>query len=99
MGRPVQNSAFTTTIGLMDYAVPGNLKVSPTLASGDFQVSIDGGSFANLATLPTNDPASSPSVTIALSSSEMNGERITIKCIDQTGTKEWADFMFTIHTD
>jgi hypothetical protein len=98
MGRPVQNSAFTTTIALIDKAT-GDLKVSPTLASGDFKVVIDGGAAANLTTLPTNDPGSSTCVTIALSSSEMNGERITIICIDQTSPKEWADFQFTIHTD
>ncbi len=99
MGRPVQNSTFVTTISLDDYANPGNAMVDPTLASGDFKVSIDGGALANLATLPTVEPSGSRLVKIDLSGSEMNGERITIQCVDQTSPKQWADRIFTIHTD
>lgn len=77
--------------------VTGLFKASPTLAAGDFKVSIDGGALANLATLPTNTPASSTMVKFTLSTSEMAGDVITVVCIDAAGS-EWNDAMFTIFT-
>lgn len=95
---PVKGVAFKTAICLEDYANPGNFKANPTIAAGDFKVSIDGGALANLATLPAVEPAGSIWVEIDGSTSEMNGDRIMFQCIDQTSPKEWADFSFTIMT-
>jgi len=95
---PTKNEDFQIQISLEDYANPGNFKSTPTLAAGDFKVSKDGGALANLTTLPTNSPASSVLVTIALSSTEMNADVVTVVCIDQTAPKEWADFVFSIPT-
>ena len=94
----IKGEDFVTYITLEDYAKPGNLKSSPTLASGDFKISKDGGAFANLATLPTVEPSGSVSVKIPLSTTEMNADNILITCVDQTAPKEWADYSFTIIT-
>lgn len=95
---PVKNAAFTCYIALEDLNVPGNFKSSPTIAAGDFQVSKDGGAFANLTTLPSVAPASSEMVQISLSATEMNADNVVVRCKDQTSPKEWADFIFNIIT-
>lgn len=95
---PKKNEDFKIRISLEEYAAPGNFKANPTIAAGDFKVDIDGAGFNNLATLPTVSPASGRSVLIELSSSEMNGDVITVMCVDQTAAKEWADLAISIPT-
>lgn len=95
---PKKNEDFLIRIALEDYGNPGNFKSNPTIAAGDFKVSIDGGALANLATLPSVSPASSIWVLITLSASEMNGDVISVQCIDQSAPKEWADLAFSIPT-
>jgi hypothetical protein len=95
---PKKNQAFTCRIGLDDMSVSGSLKSSPTLASGDFKVDIDGAGFNNLGTLPSVSPSASVGVLLSLSTSEMNGDVITIVGVDQTTPKEWADFFLCILT-
>ena len=95
---PTKNTAWTCNITLEDFINPGLLKTNPTIAAGDFKISIDGGAFANLATLPTVSPASSAGVLIELSSSEMNGDRILVKWEDQTSPPEWCSDSLCILT-
>lgn len=95
---PKKNEDFAIRISLEDYALPGNFKSSPTIAAGDFKVAVDATALANLTTLPTVSPASSVLVLISLSASEMNGDVITVVCIDQTSPKEWADLVISIPT-
>lgn len=95
---PKKNEDFKIRIGLESMASPGELQVAPTIAAGDFKVDIDGGGFTNLATLPSVSPAAGRAVLLTLSASEMNGDVITIQCVDQTATKEWADKMISIPT-
>ena len=95
---PVKNQDFLIRIALEDMASPGSFKSSPTIATGDFKVAIDGAALANLATLPTVSPAASVLVLITLSAAEMNGDVITLVAIDQTATKEWADLVLSIPT-
>lgn len=71
-------------------------KSGPTLAAGDFKVSIDGGAFANLATLPTNTPGTF-SVKFSLSSGEMTGDNILVVASDAAGA-EWCDQCWNIQT-
>lgn len=94
---PVKNQDFKIRIGLEDMANPGKLKASPTIAAGDFKVDIDGAGFNNLATLPSVSPAAGRAVLIELSAAEMNGDVITVQCVDAAGN-EWADLMFSIPT-
>jgi hypothetical protein len=95
---PKKNEDFLIRIALEDYVNPGSFKSNPTIASGDFKVSIDGGSLTNLATTPSVSPASSVLVLLTLSASEMNGDVITVVGIDQTSPKEWSDFVLSIPT-
>jgi hypothetical protein len=95
---PKKNEDFKIRVALEDNDNPGNLQSNPTIAAGDFKVSIDGGSLTNLATLPTISPASSVCVLIELSSTEMNGDVIVVTGIDQTAPKEWNDFLLSIPT-
>jgi len=95
---PKKNEDFQIRISLEDVNNPGNLKSNPTIAAGDFKVDIDGAGLNNLTTLPSVSPAGSVCVLISLSSSEMNGDVITVVGIDQTASKEWSDFFLSIPT-
>lgn len=92
-----KNTAFIFYAGLPSQSAPGTFQSNPTLAAGDFKVSIDGGALANLATLPTVTPSSSKMVKFSLSASEMNGDNITIVCSDAAGA-EWYDVIASIQT-
>lgn len=95
---PVKGEDFVCYIALEDPANPGSFKSNPTIAAGDFKVSKDGGALANLTTLPAVTPASSIWVKITLSATEMDADNVAVQCIDQTATKEWADYAFSIPT-
>ena len=95
---PVKGQDFKIRIALEDTANPGSLKANPTITAGDFKIDIDGAGFNNLATLPSVSPASGVAVLLELSTSEMNGDVITIIGIDQTADKEWSDFFLSIPT-
>lgn len=94
---PKKNTAYVCFAALTDQADTKKVRANPTLAAGDFRVSIDGGSFANLATLPTVTPAAGPAVRIALSAAEMNGDNIVVTCIDAAGA-EWCDQVINLQT-
>jgi hypothetical protein len=88
---PVRAEDFSFRIAVEDYANPGNFKSSPTVAAGDFQVSKDGGAFANLNTLPTVEPAATRWIEVILSATEMTADSVIVQWVDQTSPKEWAD--------
>lgn len=90
MALPKKNTAYQFYTALTDAASPADFKVSPTLAAGDFQVSIDGGSFANLDTLPVVAPAGSVMVQVNLSADEMNGDKVVVHMKDVAGA-EWEE--------
>ncbi len=97
MAAPKKNTAFTFSVGLVAQANRPNFKAAPTLAAGDFKVSIDGGAFANLTNLPTVTPAAGTRVEIVLTAAEMNGDNIYVQCIDAAGA-EWDDVLITFET-
>lgn len=78
-------------------ATTNTFQSNPTIASGDFKVSTDGAALANLGTLPAVTPASSKMVKITLSTSEMNGDNVTVVCSDAAGA-EWRDLVINIQT-
>jgi len=94
---PKKNTAFVLYCGLVSQANTSILKANPTLAAGDAKVSIDGGAFNNLTTLPVVTPAAGTAVKVSLSSSEMNGDNIVVALIDAAGA-EWCDLMISIQT-
>lgn len=94
---PKRGVAFKMYVGLVDQSNTKLLKANPTIASGDFQISKDGGAFANLATLPSANPASGRAVMIDLSASEMTADNVVIQCVDASGA-EWCDQMINLQT-
>lgn len=72
----------------------GALVAAPTLAAGDFQVSKDFGTFANLTTLPTVTPAGTGQLKVTLSAVEMQAANVTLKYHDPDGT--WDDGLIVI---
>lgn len=94
---PKYGTQFIMYVGLESVATAGAFQSNPTLASGDFKVSIDGGALTNLTTLPTVTPASGKGVKIILSASEMTGDNITVVCSDASGG-EWKDLIINIQT-
>lgn len=68
----------------------GQFKVSPTMASGDFKIEKDGGTAANLATLPLVAPAGGSSVDVAFSATELQAKHVVMRAVDQAGA-EWDD--------
>lgn len=95
---PVKNEDFIVYVAMSSATNPVNFQSSPTIAAGDFKVSKDGGALTNLATLPSVEPSGSVMVKITLSATEMNADNVTVVGIDQTATKEWADFILSIPT-
>ena len=75
-----------------------DFKASPTIASGDVKISIDGGALANLSSTPAESTAGSALLVLNFTSSEMAGARIAVKLVDQTTNKEWEDQAFIIET-
>lgn len=82
---------------LAPQSADGTFKANPTLASGDVKISLDGGSFANLTTLPAVTPASGKAVKITLSQAETNADNIVILFSDAAGA-EWCDQLIQIAT-
>jgi len=88
-------SGFIFYVALEDQANAGLMKANPTLAAGDVKISIDGGAFANLGTLPAATPASGVAIKVTLSQAETNGDHLTIAFIDAAGA-EWYDLFVHI---
>ncbi len=95
---PVKNEDFVMYISLADAANSLSFKSNPTIATGDFKVSKNGGALANLTTLPVVTPVGSILVKVTISATEMNTDNVAIVGIDQTSSKEWADFVLSIPT-
>jgi|SRR6267143_392613 len=93
---PKKNAAYKLYVGLVDQSNTKLLKANPTVAAGDFKVSTDGAAFANLATLPSANPATGRAVMVDLSAAEMNGDNVVLQCVDPDS--EWCDLLVNIQT-
>jgi hypothetical protein len=93
---PKKGAQYIFYAGLVSQST-GQFQANPTIASGDFKVSIDGGALNNLATLPAVTPATSRMVKFTLSTSEMNGDNITVVGVDAAGS-EWDEIIVSIQT-
>lgn len=92
-----KNTEYIFYAGLPSQADTKLNQTNPTIAAGDFKVSIDGAAFANLGTLPAVTPAAGKAVKITLSASEMNGDNIIVSASDAAGA-EWCDQLWNIQT-
>lgn len=81
---------------LVDRAT-GQYKVTPTLASGDFKVEKDGGTAANLTTLPSVVPSGGSSIDIPFSAVELQAKHVVLRLVDAAGA-EWNDDAIHIFT-
>lgn len=85
-------AGYTFRIGL--FAQSDNQPISnPVLAAGDFTISLDGGTFANLATLPDVDPDSTYQVKVVLSQAEINANEVFIVYKDVSGAQWHGGFI------
>lgn len=91
---PIKNEAYTFMLGLSSFSSSGEFVSNPTIASGDIQVSQDGGALTNIASLPTS---TGKVVSVVLTASEMNADNVTIVFSDQSGD-EWQDVVANIQT-
>lgn len=92
---PKRATEYIFYVGLVDSASPGLFKAAPTLAAGDVTVSKDGGTAANITTLPTVTPAGGKRVKVTLSSTEMDADNVTVVFSDASGA-EWDDLIVNI---
>lgn len=95
---PTKAAAFEFSVPMKSWASPGLFQDSPTIAAGDFQISKDGGAYANLTNLPTNSPAGSEQVEVVLTTTETNCDRWVVRWKDQTVPPEWVPDTFTVLT-
>jgi len=97
MAGPKKGSAFTFGIALTSIDDTNVFKTSPTLAAGDITVSLDGGDFANITTLPTQIQTSGV-LPVALTAAEMNADLVYVRFHDAAGD-EWQDALVVINTE
>lgn len=91
MAEPERGVAYDFFIPLLDFGT-GEFVDDPTIVTGDFKVSKDGGAFVDLITLPAATPALSSSVKVNLSALEMTANKIVVEAVDQTiPIPQWRD--------
>lgn len=93
---PKRDTEYTFEVGLESIANPGKFQTNVTLVAGDVKVSQDGGSLANIASLPT-EIGTSGLLTVVLSALEMTAYRVGVLFHDVAGA-EWEDLLVTIET-
>jgi hypothetical protein len=94
---PKKNTAFILYCALTAQSDVKTLQPNPTLAAGDVKVSVDGGAFSNITTLPTVTPGAGVAVRVVLTPTEMNGDNVMVTFIDQAGS-QWCDLAISIQT-
>ncbi len=95
--NPKKNAIYIFYVALIDTAARPAFKAAPTLATGDFKVSTDGGAFANLGTIPAVTPAGGIAVKVTLSAAEMDGDNVVVQFIDASGA-QWDQVVITLVT-
>lgn len=96
LNPPQYGYAYEFYVGLISQANTKIFQVNPTLAAGDVKVRKDGGSEANITTLPTV-LGSGKIVKVVLSSTEMAADNVTLQFADAAGS-EWCDLVVNIPT-
>lgn len=92
MSQPIKGQAYEFFLSLTDINDPVFFVTNPTIAVGDFKLSVDGGGLGNITTLPVVTPALSSIVKINLSAAEMNGDKIVVVGKDAAGD-QWGDIL------
>jgi len=92
MSQPIKGQPYDFYLALTDIEDPVFFVTDPTIAAGDFKVSIDGGGLSNLAVLPSVTPSGSQSLKVSLSALEMSGDKVVVIGNDVAGD-EWGDIL------
>src|SRR3990167_1302874 len=92
-----QNSEFILYMGLVDQAARPTFKANPTLAAGDFKLSKDGGTLANLVVLPTVVGTSKLVKVRILGTEAGTAANLSVVASDAAGA-EWDDVIINIQT-
>ena len=92
-----KGEAHILYVALLPQVGGASVQTNPTLATGDFKLSQNGGAFSNLAALPVVTPAGGAAVKISLSAVEMNADSVSILGSDAAGS-EWNDIFIHILT-
>ncbi len=95
MALPYKGIEWHFYVTLVDNANPPEFKVDPTIATGDFKISQDGGAFVNLDANPVTTPSGSIAVKVNLTADEMDADEINIQGKDIAGD-EWQEIFYTI---
>jgi len=89
---PVVGQTYTIGFKVVSVADTDNFQVNPTIAAGDFQISINGAAYENLDNLPTVTPAGGRRIQVVISAAETtaagDGGEIDINGTDGAGD-EW----------
>lgn len=93
-GSILKNTASQFLYAVL-FDASGDILLSPTIAAGDFQVSVDGGAFANAAT--TVMPAAGGGIRIEPTQAQTNGDHLLFRWIDQAGA-QWVDGVLSVYT-
>ena len=95
----VAGQTFTLEFSLEDQSNAGLFKADPTIAAGDFTISVNGGAFENVDNIPTVAPASGERVALVIAAAETTaagaGGLIFIRCKDAAGD-EWYDTSMSV---
>ena len=94
---PKKNTSFVFYTAFVDTANQPDFKANPTIASGDFKLSIDDTSGVALTANPAVVTGATTVVRFTVTAAEMNGDNINILCVDAAGG-EWDDQFITIAT-
>lgn len=92
---PIYGVEYIFYVSLVAQSNTKIFQANPTLASGDVTISKDGGTAANLGTLPTVTPASGKRVKVTLSATEMQCSNATVVFSDASGA-EWCDLAVNV---
>ena len=90
------NTATTVYFPLVDFGAQDFESTPVTFASGDTQISKDGGAFANTGSNPSHE--GNGVYSLALTATEMEAGLIQITLIDQTAPKTWEDQAILLQT-
>lgn len=94
---PVKASGYAFEVSLVSQTDTDIWQTPVTLAAGDVLVSKNGSKgWANITTLPT-EPGTKGVLSVTLSTSEMNADRIAVLFHDDSGG-QWQDALITIFT-
>ena len=88
---PNTGEAYSFTVSLLS-ATTGQILTSPTIATGDVQISTDDGAYANASSVSVS-PAASGIVKVDLTIAEVGAEHFTVRFLDQAGA-EWKQLMY-----